>query len=128
MTSRPGLFLPSGAAWRDAVAKFTTENSGQRSWDRTKRSLDVLNEYISPDDPLVEIYYDCLLKIRSLLEVRACSGNGWKTKRTWKKSTCNRVLAVAGAVLGRCASDDWKRMIPSAPNIPLFRLDKVEPK
>ena len=114
--------------WAYAVAKFTTEKSGQRSWDRTKRSLDVLNEYIAPEDPLVEVDYDCLLKIRSLLEVRGCKGNGRKTKGTWKKSTCNRVLAVAGAILSRCASGDWKKMIPSAPNIPRFQLDKIEPK
>ena len=61
--------------WADAAAKFTTEKSGQRWLDRTKRSLDVLNEHITPDDPLVEADYDCLLKIRSLLEVRACKGS-----------------------------------------------------
>ena len=32
--------------WADAVAKCELEDSGQRSWERTKRSIDVLNEYI----------------------------------------------------------------------------------
>ncbi len=51
-----------------------------------------------------------------------------KAKRSRKNSTCNRVPTVAGAVLNRCASDDWKKMIPPAPHIPLFQLDKIAPK
>jgi integrase len=68
------------------------------------------------------------MKIRSLLQLRTSKGHGWKTRRIWKKSTCNRVLAVAGSILQRCASDEWKNMIPRAPKVPLFNLGKVEPK
>jgi integrase len=66
--------------------------------------------------------------MRSLLERRTCHGNGWKTKRTWKPSTCNRVLAVAGSILERCARKKWGNLIDEAPEIPLFELPKIEPK
>jgi len=98
--------------WADAVKRCELEDSHQKSWDRTQRSLKILNEYISPDTQLSEVDYDSLLKIRALLQLRTSKGHGWKTKRLWKKSTCNRVLAVAGSILERCASDEWKRMIP----------------
>jgi hypothetical protein len=96
--------------WNDAVAKFTLEKSGQASWERTERDIKVLNEYLT-GELLKEIDYEALLKIRALLELRTCNGNGWKTKRQWKKSTCNRVLAIAGSILGRCATDEWKFML-----------------
>jgi integrase len=114
--------------WADAVKRCELEDSHQKSWDRTQRSLKILNEYISSDTLLSEVDYDSLLKIRSLLQLRTSKGHGWKTKRLWKKSTCNRVLAVAGSILERCASDEWKNMIPRAPKIPLFDLGKSEPK
>jgi hypothetical protein len=82
--------------WADALSKCELANGHQKSWDRTKRSLKILNEYLPPDTLLAEIDYDSLLKIRSLLQLRTSKGNGWKTKRLWKKSTVNRVLAVAG--------------------------------
>jgi integrase len=114
--------------WGDALKRCELEDSHQKSWDRTKRSLSILNEYLSADTQLSEIDYDSLLKIRSLLQLRTSKGHGWKTKRLWKKSTCNRVLAVTGSTLQRCASDEWKNMIPRAPKIPLFGLGKIEPK
>jgi integrase len=114
--------------WADALAKCELEDSHQRSWDRTQRSLKILNEYISPDTPLAEIDYEALIKIRSLLQLRTLSGHGWKSNRLWKASTCNRVLAVAGSILARCASDEWKHMISRAPKVPLFALGKSEPK
>jgi len=113
--------------WDDAVSKFKLEKSGQASWERTERDIKVLNEYLT-GELLKEIDYEALLKIRALLELRTCNGNRWKTKRQWKKSTCNRVLAIAGSILGRCATDEWKFMLPKAPTIPLFQLEKVEPK
>jgi integrase len=113
--------------WGDALKRCELEDSHQKSWDRTKRSLSILNEYLSADTLLSEIDYDSLLKIRSLLILRTSKGHGWKTKRLWKKSTCNRVLAMAGSIL-RCASDEWKNMIPRAPKVPLFNLGKIEPK
>jgi integrase len=115
-------------AWQDAVAKCEMEDAHKRSWERTQRSLEVLNEYLSPETALTEIDYEALPKIRSLLQLRTSKGNGWKTKRLWKKSTCNRVLAVAGSILARCASDEWKNMIPRVPKITLFVLGKSEPK
>jgi integrase len=114
--------------WGDALKRCELEDSHQKSWDRTKRSLTILNEYLSADTQLSEIDYDSLLKIRSLLQLRTSKGHGWKTNRLWKKSTCNRVLAVAGSILQRCASDEWKNMIPRAPKVPLFELGKIEPK
>jgi integrase len=114
--------------WADALKRCELENSHQKSWDRTQRSLKILGEYLSPETLLSEIDYDNLLRIRSLLQLRTSKGHGWKTKRLWKKSTCNRVLAVAGSILQRCASDEWKNMIPRVPKIPLFELPKTEPK
>ena len=114
--------------WADALSKCELEDGHQKSWDRTKRSLKILNEYLPADTLLAEIDYDSLLKIRSLLQLRTSKENGWKTKRLWKKSTVNRVLAVAGSILQRCARDEWKHMIPRAPKVPLFELGKSEPK
>lgn len=107
--------------WGDALKQCELEDSHQKSWDRTKRSLSILNEYVSADTLLSEIDYDSLLKIRSLLQLRTSKGHGWKTKRFWKKSTCNRVLAVAGSILQRCASDEWKNMIPTGTEDPTLR-------
>lgn len=112
--------------WGDAVAQCRLEDSKQKSWDRTERSLKILGEYFPADQPLIEIDYANLLKVRSLLELRTSKGNGWKTKRPWKPSTVNRVLAVAGSILTRAAGDDWK-MLDKAPNVPLFELPKSEP-
>jgi len=113
--------------WGEAVERCRLEDSGQKSWERTERSIKILNEYIPADTPLSEITYENLLKIRSLLEQRTSNGNRWKTKRQWKKATCNRVLAVASSILQRAASDDWK-MLERAPTVPLFELAKTEPK
>jgi len=71
--------------WADALGKCELEDAHQKSWERTKRSLKILNEYLSPDTLLSEIDYDSLLKIRSLLQLRTSKGHGWKTKRLWKK-------------------------------------------
>jgi hypothetical protein len=75
--------------WADALKRCELENSHQKSWDRTQRSLKILGEYLSPETLLSEIDYDNLLRIRSLLQLRTSKGHGWKTKRLWKKSTCN---------------------------------------
>ena len=111
--------------WDDAVEKFRLETGGKP--DRTWRSIKILNEYLA-GELLTDIDYDALLELRKSLEARLCNGKGWKTKRTWKPSTCNRVLAVAGTLLSRCASDDWKKMIAAVPTIPLFELEKIDPK
>ena len=111
--------------WDDAVEKFRLETGGKP--DRTWRSIKILNEYLA-GELLTDIDYDALLELRKSLEGRLCAGNNWKTKRAWKPSTCNRVLAVVGTLLSRCASDDWKKMIAAVPTIPLFELEKVEPK
>ena len=104
--------------WNDAVTKFALEHSGTRSWERTQRCIDVLNEYFD-GEYLDDITYDAILTTRSLLELRVCRGHNWKTERTWKHSTCDRVLAVLSSVLHRCASDDWKMLI-RAPKVLLF--------
>jgi integrase len=111
--------------WNNAIEKYRAEDSHQRSWERTERSITVLNEYLS-GSLLTEIDYDALLKIRTLLTCR--TGYGWhnKTGRRWKKSTVNRVMAVARVVLRRCV-DPWK-MLQSCPRVPLYKLDKTTPK
>lgn len=114
--------------WADALKKCELEDSHQKSWERTRRSIKVLNEYIPPNTLRTEIDCGNLLKIRSLLERRTSNGNGWKTRLPWNKSTCNRVLAVAGSILRRCASEEWKFMVPKPPKVPLFDLPKIEPK
>ena len=113
--------------WGDAVERCRLEDSSQKSWERTERSLKILGEYLLPDTPLAEVDYANLLKLRSLLELRTSKGNNWKTKRPWKLSTVNRVLAVAGSILQRAAGEDWK-MLDKAPTVPLFELGKTEPK
>lgn len=117
--------------WDEAVKRCELEDSHQKSWERTKRSIDILNEYFA-GELLTEIDYSNLLKVRSLLELRECNGNGWKTKRLWKPRTVNRVMAVAGSILERCASEEWKvngkPMLEKAPTIPLLTVEKTERK
>jgi integrase len=113
--------------WDDAVEKCKLEDAKQKSWDRTWRSIKILNEYLS-GSLLTEIDYNNLLQIRELLSLRDCSGNGWKSKRQWKPSTVNRVLAVAGSILTRCADPDTWNMLSRAPKVPLFDLPKTERK
>jgi integrase len=114
--------------WLDAVERFREENRSQPGWRRQEQCIAVLNEYLS-DELLSAVDYDTLLALRKSLSARPCSGNGWKTRRTWKPATVNRVLAVAGAILERAASDDWRCMIPRAPNIPLYeQAKKAEPR
>jgi len=110
--------------WNNAIEKYRAEDSHLRSWERTERSITVLNEYLS-GSLLTEIDYDALLKIRTLLTGR--TGYGWhnKTGRRWKKSTVNRVMAVARLVLRRCV-DPWK-MLQACPRVPLYKLDKITP-
>jgi integrase len=116
------------STWADAVERCRLEDSRQKSWERTERSIAVLNEYIESNTLLTEITYESLLTMRSLLERRTCQGNGLKTKRTWNPSTCNRVLAVAGFTLKRCASRKWGNLIDESPEFPLFELREIEPK
>lgn len=70
------------STWADAVERCRLEDSRQKSWERTERSIAVLTEYIEPNTLLTEITYESLLTMRSLLERRECHGNRWKTKRT----------------------------------------------
>jgi integrase len=86
-----------------------------------------LGEYLS-GELLSAIDYDAILELRTSCEGRISGGNGRKTVRSWKPATVNRVLAVLAAILERCASDDWKRMLPAAPNVPLLPLPKTDPK
>lgn len=114
--------------WRDALEKCRLEDSGQRSFERTERALKIISEYIPEHTLLEEITYDALLQIRELLLKRPATGNGWKTTRERKPSTVNRELAVIGSILQRCAGEDWGRMIANAPNIPLYEIEKKEPR
>jgi integrase len=113
--------------WGDAIDHCRREDSDQKSWERTERSIKILSEYVSIDTLLSEITYDSLLTLRSLLEGRTSGGNGWKTSRPWKKSTVNRVLAVLASILTRCASEQWK-LLEKAPAVPLFKIGKLDPK
>jgi integrase len=64
--------------------------------------------------PLSEITRDNVLKIR---EIR---------RRQVAASTVNRQLAVLRFILNRCVTD-WE-MLESAPKVPMFRLDRLEPR
>ena len=113
--------------WVDAVEKCRLEDGRQKSWDRTERALAVIAEYIPAETDLTEITYESLLKLRELLLLRKSTGNGWKnTDRPWKPSTANRVLAVIGSILTRCATTAWGQMLLTSPDIPLFKLQRTE--
>lgn len=112
--------------WDDAVEQFTKENSAQKSWERTQRCITILSEYLA-EAQLVEIDYARLLELREFLDLRTYQGRHHKFARPWQRSTVNRVLAVAGSILSRAASSDWK-MIDQAPAVPLHALPRTEPK
>jgi integrase len=112
--------------WNDAVKQCELEDSRQRSWPRKKQDIDVLSEYLD-GELLSDITYEAILNLRSLLELRECKGNGWKTKRTWAPSTVNRTLAVLSGILNRCASKSWN-MLAEAPVVPLLEIEKKEPE
>jgi integrase len=104
--------------WIDAIERMKLEYSGQRSWERTQRAIDKLNRLLE-GAPLNEITRDNVLKIREVLARQTHNG-----KRV-KAASVNRVLAVLRTILNRCVSD-WQ-MLDSAPKVPQFRIEKVEP-
>jgi hypothetical protein len=77
---------------------------------------------------LSAIDYAALLALRTNLQQRTTRGHGHKTTRPWKASTVRRVTAVAGAILQRCTSDEWKRMLERAPSLPVGELENIEPR
>lgn len=99
--------------WDDAVERCKTEDSETRSWERTARALERLSRLLA-GAPLKEITRDNVLRIR---EIR---------RRQVAASTVNRELAVLRHVLNRCVTD-WD-MLDSAPKVPMFRLDRIEPR
>lgn len=99
--------------WDDAVERCKAEDIDKRSWERTERALERLSRLLS-GAPLKEITRDNVLRIR---EIR---------RRQVAASTVNRELAVLRHVLNRCVTD-WD-MLESAPKVPMFRLDRIEPR
>lgn len=99
--------------WDDAVDRCKAEDSDKRSWERTERALARLSRLLS-GAPLREITRDNILRIR---EIR---------RRQVSASTVNRELAVLRFVMNRCVTD-WD-MLESAPKVPLFRIERQEPR
>jgi integrase len=99
--------------WDDAVERCQAEDRDKRSWERTARALARLSRLLD-GAPLKEITRDNVLRIR---EIR---------RRQVAASTVNRELAVLRFVLNRCVTD-WG-MLDLAPKVPLFRLERMEPR
>lgn len=115
--------------WNDAVAQCTVEDSHQASWERTERSIERLNRFLT-GSPLAEITRENIVKIRTALTRHTYLAAG-KVPTPLAPATINRDLAVLRSILKRCAGDtkdgtNWK-MLDSCPKVPLFRLDKVDP-
>lgn len=111
--------------WEDARAKFVAEQQTQKSWDRTQECLTVLDEYLA-GELLKDIDYEAILELRAQLSGRVARGNGRKRMKAWSPATVNRHLAVLSSMLKRCASQDWKYMLKTAPNVPLLELPKKD--
>ena len=99
--------------WEDAVERLRAEDSDKRSWERTERALSRLSRFLAGAS-LLEINRDNVLRIREL------------RRRQVSASTVNRELAVLRHLLNRCVTD-WA-MLDSAPKVPLFRLERQEPR
>lgn len=105
--------------WDDAVERCRAEDCGQRSWERTERCIERLNRFLT-GAPLAEITRENILKIRTALTRHHYRG------KPLSPATINRDLAVLRSILKRCA-DEWD-MLDACPKVPLFRLQKVEPR
>lgn len=116
-------------SWEQAVERCTAEDSTQASWERTERSIERLNRFLT-GAPLAEITRENILKIRTAL-TRHTYLNAEKKPVPLSMATINRDLAVLRSILKRCAGDtkdgvNWG-MLDACPKVPLFRLDKVDP-
>lgn len=98
--------------WEQALERYQLEDCRKKSWERTARALARLSRFLA-GAPLSEITRDSILKIR---QVRA---------RQVSSSSVNRELAVLRSLLNRCAHE-WD-MLDSAPKVPLFRAEAIEP-
>jgi integrase len=119
--------------WDQAVARCREEDSTQPSWERTERSIERLNRFLT-GSPLAEITRENILKIRKALTRHTYLAVGG-IPTPLAKSTINRDLSVLRSILKRCAGQgrsktedviDWK-MLDACPKVPLFRLPKVDP-
>lgn len=99
--------------WDEAIAKCKSEDSYQKSWDRTEDAINWLSKHLK-GELLTDITYDAILKLR---ELRAADGVAL--------GTINRDFCVLRSILRRCV-DPWK-MLDKAPKVPMYRLPKVEP-
>lgn len=109
--------------WDQAVEQCTAEDSTQASWERTLRSIERLNRFLT-GAPLAEITRENIVKIRTAL-TRHTYLNADKKPVPLAPATINRDLAVLRSILKRCAGE-WK-MLDACPVVPLFRIDKVDP-
>ena len=115
--------------WDQAVAQCTAEDATQASWERTLRSIERLNRFLT-GAPLAEITRENIVKIRTAL-TRHTYLNAQKKPVPLSPATINRDLAVLRSILKRCAGDtkdgvNWG-MLDACPKVPMFRLDKVDP-
>ena len=99
--------------WDQAVERYTAENSHLRGWERSVRALKWLNRLLK-GAPLAEIDSANIAKLR---EIR---------RRQVGPATVNRDFAELRTILNRAATD-WK-MLDAAPKVPMYRLQKVEPR
>jgi integrase len=115
--------------WAQAVERCTAEDSHQASWERTLRSIERLNRFLT-GSPLAEITRENIVKIRTALTRHTYMAAGG-IPTPLAPATINRDLAVLRSILKRCAGDtkdgtNWN-MLDACPKVPLFRLDKVDP-
>jgi len=115
--------------WEQAVEQCKAEDSHQASWERTERSIERLNRFLT-GSPLAEITRENIVKIRTAL-TRHTYLNADKKPVPLAPATINRDLAVLRSILKRCAGDtkdgtNWG-MLDACPKVPLFRLDEVDP-
>jgi integrase len=115
--------------WEQAVEQCRAEDSSQTSWERTERSIERLNRFLT-GSPLSEITRENIVKIRTAL-TRHTYLNAEKKPVPLSPATINRDLAVLRSILKRCAGDtkdgtNW-HMLDACPKVPLFRLEEVDP-
>lgn len=95
------------------MERFTAENSHLRSWERSQRAIDWFTRLLA-NCPLKEIDADNIAKLRAI------------RRRQVGVASVNRDFSELRTILNRAASD-WA-MLESAPRVPMYRLDKVEPR
>ena len=115
--------------WDQAAARCKEEDSTQVSWERTERSIERLNRFLT-GAPLKEITRENILKIRTALTRHTYFAAGGIPKPL-SHATINRDLQVLRSILKRCAGDtrdgvNWE-MLDACPKVPLFPAREIDP-